>query len=174
MDIDWTPQQTPYIPELEESVRLMIRGRDGLLRAAYSVADEAWDAPAYTEDKWTYREMLAHVATNDLRPQARLRGVMGKWDDDEQQRILKTAEWNEEQVAPLRGKSVRELVDLMQKNRHDTAVLISQLSAGDLQKTVKFADGREFTIRDYVAFLGEHDSVHAGQFVAASRARWSS
>lgn len=173
LDIEWAPQQMDYAAELEDSIRLMIRGRDGLLRAIYSAADDAWDEVAHSGEQpgWTYRDILAHAATNDLRPQVRLRGAMGHWDDAEQQRIQQTAEWNEEQVAKLRGKTVREIVDVMQANRHDTLVLICQLKPEHLAKTVRFADGREFSVRDYVGYLGHHDSMHAGELVAISRAR---
>lgn len=172
MEIDWTPQQMTYLPELEGSIRRMIRGREGLLRAIYSVADEAWDAPAYTEDKWTYRDLLAHVATNDARPQARFRSVLGQHDEAAMAALMKTAEWNEEKVAPLRGKSVRELVDLMDAARHDTLVLISQLKPEHVSKTVRLSDGRELSVSEYISIMGEHDSIHAGQLVPASRARW--
>jgi hypothetical protein len=173
--IDWSPQHLTFDAALDESLRLMRRGRDGLLRAVYSVADDAWDEVAHSGEgpNWTYRDVLAHVATNDLRPQARFRGVMGQWDEAEQQRLLQTAEWNEEQVSQLRGKNVREIVDVMAANRHDTMVQLSQLRPEHMDKTVRFADGREVTVKDYVAFLGEHDSMHAGEFVAVSRARRS-
>jgi hypothetical protein len=172
LEIDWTPQKLAFDPGLEDSIRLMVRGRDGLLRAIYSVADDAWDIPAHSESPvWTYKDVLAHVATNDLRPQVRFRAVMGNADEAEQQRILRTDEWNEEQVSRLRGKTVREIIDEMQANRHDAMVLISQLKPEHLRKMVRFADGREFSMRDYVAFLGEHDSMHAGELVAVSRAR---
>lgn len=173
--IDWLPQHLTFDSALDESLRLMRRGRDGLLRAIYSVADDAWDQVAHSGEgpNWTYRDVLAHVATNDLRPQARFRGVMGQWDEAEQQRLLRTAEWNEEQVSQLRGKNVREIIDVMAANRHDTMVLLSQLKPAHMDKTVRFADGREVTVKDYVAFLGEHDATHAGEFVAVSRARRS-
>ena len=172
MESDWTAQQIECLPVLEGSIRQMIRGRDGLLRAIYSVADEAWDSPAYKDDKWTYLEILAHVATNDARPQARFRSVLGQHDEAAMAALMKTAEWNEEKVAPLRGKSVRELVDLMDANRHDTLVLIGQLKPEHLSKTIRLGDGRELPVSEYIAIMGEHDSMHAGQLVPASRARW--
>jgi hypothetical protein len=172
LEIDWPPQEMNYDPQLEDSIRLMIRGRDGLLRAIYSAADDAWDEPAHSEAPgWTYRDVLAHAATNDLRPQARVRGVMGQWDEAEQSGILLTDEWNEEQVSKLRGKTVREIVDIMQVNRHDTMALISHLKAEQLSTNVRFANGREVPVKYYVAFLGEHDSMHAGELAAVSRAR---
>jgi hypothetical protein len=170
--VEWTAQHLSHLPDIDDSVRKLVRGREGLLRAIYSVADDAWDEPAFGEGEgWTYRDMLAHLASNDFRPQARFRGILGQWDEEEQQYILRTHEWNEDRVSERRGKSVRELIDEMQSNRHDTQVLIGQLKPEHLSRTVRFADGREVSVQDYVGFLGEHDSVHAGQFVAVSRAR---
>jgi hypothetical protein len=172
LESDWRPQHQTFLPALEDSMRRLVRGREGLLRAIYSVADEAWADPAHGEGQgWTYKDVLAHVATNDLRPQARMRGVLGQWDAEEQALILKTDEWNEDHVAERRERSVRELIDEMQGNRHDTLVLIAQLGPQHMEQTVKFADGREVPVRDYVGFLGDHDSMHAGQLAAASRAR---
>jgi hypothetical protein len=76
-------------------------------------------------------------------------------------------------VAPLRGKSVREVIDVMQANRHGTLVLIGRLKPEHLTKTVRLGDGREVQAADYIAVMGEHDSIHAGQLVPASRARWA-
>ena len=87
--------------------------------------------------------------------------------------LLQTADWNEEHVAPLRGKSVRELIDVMRANRHDTLVLIGRLKLEQLTKTIRLGDGRDVPVADYIAVMGEHDSMHAGQLVPASRARWA-
>jgi hypothetical protein len=173
LELDWTPQHSAYIPQLEDPVRLMIRGRDGLLRAIYSVAGQAWESPAYGGEGWTHRDILAHVATNDLRPQTRLRSVLGDHDEAAMAALLRTAEWNEEHIAPLRSKSVHEVIEVMQANRHDTLVLIGRLKPEHLPKTIRLGDGREVLVADYIAVMGEHDSIHAGQLVPASRARWA-
>ncbi len=61
----------------------------------------------------------------------------------------------------------------MQANRHDTLVLIGRLKPEHLTKTVRLGDGREVSVADYIAVMGEHDSIHAGQLAQASRARWT-
>ena len=105
--------------------------------------------------------------------QARFRSVLGNHDEAAMAALLQTAAWNEEHVAPLRGKSVREAIDVMQENRHTSLVLIGRLKPEHLAKTVRLGDGREVTVADYIAVMGEHDAIHAGQLVPASRARWA-
>lgn len=172
LEIDWTPLQPKYTPQLEDSIRMMVRGREGLLRAIYSVADEAWDAPAYGGEGWTHKEILAHVASNDLRAQTRFRSILGEHDEAAMAALMQTAEWNEQHVAPLRSKSMREIINVMHANRHDTRTLIARLKLEQLDDPVRLGDGREVTVADYIAVMGEHDSIHAGQLVPASRARW--
>ena len=60
----------------------MTRYREGFLRAVYSLAEDAWDE-AGPDPGWTYRDTLAHVASNDLRAQTRLRALLGERDDAE-------------------------------------------------------------------------------------------
>jgi hypothetical protein len=169
LKVDWKTQTLAFLPELEEAVRQMVRGREGLLRAVYSVADDTWEEPAYGQNSWTYRDVLAHVATNDLRPQTRLRGILGEGDPTALAALLRTDEWNQEHVDSLKAATVSDIIDQMALNRHGLMVLISRLQPEHLGQTVRFADGREVALRDYLAFIGEHDSVHAGEFVQVSR-----
>jgi len=172
MAIDWTPRTLEFLPELDETMRGMVRHREGLLRAIYSVANDAWDEPAYAEPGWIYRDILAHVATNDLRPQTRLRRVLGDADDEALAALLRTDEWNAERVASLKGKSMHEAVDVMQKNRHDLLDLVARLQREHLTESVMMSDGRTIPISQYLTFIGTHDSNHAAQLIpASSRAR---
>ncbi len=167
--IDWKPATLSYAHELDEAVRQMVRGREGLLRAIYSVADDAWDETAYAPHGWTYRQVLAHVATNDLRPQTRLRGILGEGDPAAMESILRTDEWNQESIKPLEGLPLAGVIDTMARNRHELMLLVGRLAPEHLDRVIRFADGREVALRDYIAFIGEHDSVHAGEFVNVSR-----
>jgi uncharacterized damage-inducible protein DinB len=169
--IDWTPHHRPHLPELTEVIRLMVRYRQGLLRAVYSVADQAWDEPAHGEGGWSYRGVLAHLATNDLRPQARLLAIMGEGNEQELESLQHTDEWNEDHVVKRAGKSVSELVDEMLANRNDLLAIIARLEPPHLAETITFSSGDTVTLADYLGHIGRHDSYHAGQLVPASRAR---
>jgi hypothetical protein len=172
MKMDWTPRTLTFLPELDETMRQMVRHREGLLRAIYSVDADAWDAPAYAEPGWTYRDVLAHVATNDLRPQTRIRRVLGERDDEAMAALLRTDEWNAARVAGLEGKTVAEVIDAMQANRNVLLELVAQLERKHLTETVTFSDGSTFPLSEYLGFIGRHDSNHAAHLVpASSRAR---
>src|SRR3989304_2657779 len=71
LQLDWQPEPLTFLPEIEATFRTLNRYREGLLRAVYSLAEDAWDE-AGPDPGWTYRDTLAHVASNDLRAQTRL------------------------------------------------------------------------------------------------------
>ena len=171
LEIDWTPGKLSFLPDLEDAIRLMVRSRQGLYRAIYSVDDDGWDEPAHGEGGWTYHGVLSHVATNDFRPQARLLAIMGEGDEGEIEALLRTDEWNNSHVDARRGKSVRELVDEMQANRYELLSIIARLEPQHLGETITFAGGETASVLDYLSHIGRHDSYHAGQLVPASRSR---
>ncbi len=97
VEIDWQPEKLTVLPEIEQRFRLMFRYREGFLRAVYSVADDAWDEEAAADPGWTHKDILAHVAANDLRNHVRLRAVLGEGDPAEAA-TLTTAERNQSTV----------------------------------------------------------------------------
>ena len=170
VDLDWRPQNLTFLPEIKEKFRLMYRYREGFLRVVYSVADEAWNEES-SDPGWTHKDILAHVAANDLRPQGRLRVVLGEGDEAELEALNQTDDWNQRQVEMRRGRSLRELVDELAANRRETLRLLSNLEPQHLSVTVRRADGSTPSVLDYLDMFGEHESMHAAQLVPASRAR---
>lgn len=169
-EIEWQPETLTFQPEIEEKFRFMTRSREGFLRVVYSVADEAWDEQS-ADPGWTYRDILAHVAANDLRSQGRLRVVLGEGDEVDLQALNDTDNWNQRQVGERRGRSPRELVNELVANRRETLRLLSNLEPHHLSVTVGRADGSTPSVLDYLDMFGEHESMHAAQLVPASRAR---
>jgi uncharacterized damage-inducible protein DinB len=173
LETDYRPEFLEFLPEIRETFRLMFRRHEGFLRAVYTVADDAWNEPS-GESSWSYKDALAHVAANDLRSQGRIRDVLGEGDESELAALNETDAWNQRRVDERRERSVRELVDELAANRYETLRLLSRLQPEHLAAIVTLGDGSAHTVVDYVAFIGEHESLHAGQFVAASRARRAS
>lgn len=167
-EVDWQPEELTFLPEIDARLGVVQRHREGLLRAIYSVADDAWDEVA-SPTNWTYRQHLAHIAANDLRPQARLGHILGEISEDELAPILRTDEWNQERVDERKGWSVRRLVDELAALRHQTLALWTRIRSEHLSRTVKFATGDEISLLDYVAHMGRHDSAHASYLVSGSR-----
>ncbi len=170
LDLDWRPRNLTFLPEIKERFRLMYRYREGFLRVVYSVADEAWDEES-SDPGWTHKDILAHVAANDLRPQGRLRAVLGEGDEAELEALNQTDDWNQRQVEMRRGRSLRELVDELAANRYQTLQLLSRLQPEHLSATVTLADGSTPPLVEYLDGIGRHESMHGGQLVPASRAR---
>ena len=63
MEIDWTPTSLEFAPEVAERLPALVPSHDGLLRAIYSVADDAWvELPRLSG--WTYHDIVAHLSSN--------------------------------------------------------------------------------------------------------------
>src|SRR2546426_2858086 len=49
LEMDYRPQKLSFIPEIERKMRWVGLSQETFLRAVYSVADDAWEEPAYNE-----------------------------------------------------------------------------------------------------------------------------
>lgn len=166
---DYQPEPLRFLPQVEAKFFWLQRHREGLLRAVYSIADEAWDEPsAYSG--WTYKDILAHVAANDLRAHTRLRAVLGQRDEAKLAALRDVDAWNDLSVRERRGRSVRALVDEMLALRHETLRLLSRFQQEHISATVTTIQG-ETPVLDYVDRVGAHEAEHAGHLVPASRSR---
>ena len=166
---DYQPEPLRFLPQVEAKFFWLQRHREGLLRAIYSVADEAWDEPSASSG-WTYRDILAHIAANDLRAHTRLRAVLGQRDEAELAALRDVDAWNKRSVQERRGRSARALVDEMLALRHETLRLLSQLRPEHASATVTTIKG-EMPVLDYIDWVGIHEAEHASHLVPASRAR---
>ncbi|MDP2959417.1 MAG: maleylpyruvate isomerase N-terminal domain-containing protein [Longimicrobiales bacterium] len=167
--IDWRPEPLHFLPQIEEKLFWMQRCRDGLLTAVYSVADDAWDEPGALPS-WTHKDVLAHVAANDLRAHTRLRAALCQRDEAELAALRDVDAWNDRSVQERRERSVRELVDEMLALRHQTLRLLSRLREEHTAATVTTTRG-EMPVPDYIHWVAVHEAEHAGHLVPASRAR---
>jgi len=168
LDLDYKPQKLTFLPEIEARLGLVQRYRDGLLRAVYSVSDDAWDEGSGNPG-WTFRDILAHVASNDLRAQARLRALLDEGDPAQLEALKDVDAWNANAVRERQGRPVRRLVDELVANRYETLKLLSRLEPPHLGVPITFSDGSSATVLDYIDMFSRHDATHAGQLVPASR-----
>jgi len=166
---DYQPDPLRFLPQVEAKFFWLQRHREGLLRAVYSVADDAWDEPSASSG-WTYRDILAHVAANDLRAHTRLRAVLGQRDEAELAALRDVDAWNARTVEERRGRSVRALVDEMLELRAETLRLLSRFEPEHISATVIAIRG-ETPVLDYIDRVGVHEAEHASDLVPASRGR---
>lgn len=100
--------------------------------AARSVPGDRWDEVIHTGDgAWTRRQLLAHMAANDLRQLIRVRigaGTAEPGDAAAHEAELAVDEWNRARVGERAGRSLEALIAEMRANR---ATLIALLRALD-------------------------------------------
>jgi len=170
LQLDWRPEALTFVPEIEATFRTLSRYREGLLRAVYSLADDAWDE-AGPDPGWTYRDTLAHVASNGLRIQTRLRDLLGQRDEAELEALKDWDGWNLRAVEERRGRPVSELVDELAAGRHETLRLLSRVGLDLLSAPITMSDGSTANVLEYIEMFSGHEAGHAAQFIPASRAR---
>ena len=170
LEADWRPESLTFVPEIEATLRTVTRRRDGALRAAYSVADEAWEEEGALTG-WTYKDILTHLASNDIRHEIRLRAALGEGDAAELRSLDDVDGWNERARQERRGRSVRELVDELAAHRQGVMRLLSRFRPEHMSAVISLPDGRKFPPPEYVEMFSAHEARHAAQLIPASRAR---
>lgn len=171
LQLDWRPEPLTFVPEIQDTFRAMTRYREGFIRAVYSVADDAWDEEASSAPGWSYKDLLAHVASNDLRAQTRLRALLGERDDAELAALEDEDAWNLREVEKRRSHTFPQLVEELDANRHDTIEILSRLRPEHLSTHMPLAHGETATPPEYVEMFSSHEARHGAQLVPASRAR---
>lgn len=171
LDVDYRPVTLTLVPEVQERMRFFVRTQDGFLRAAYSVADDAWEEESEACPGWTHHDILAHVASNEARLQTRFRSAMGQADQSGLDAVNDVDAWNRQRVEERRGRSLRELVDEFVEGRHGTLKVLAGLRPEQVQGSVAVSGGQEVPLLEFMDRVAAHTSRHAGQLVPASRAR---
>jgi predicted DNA-binding ribbon-helix-helix protein len=171
LQLDWRPEPLTFVPEIEATLRAMTRYREGFIRAVYSVAEDAWDEEASSAPGWSYKDLLAHVASNDLRAQTRLRALLGERDDAELAALEDEDAWNLREVEKRRGHTFPQLVEELDANRHDTIEILSRIRSEHHSTHMPLAHGETATPTEYIEMVSGHEARHGAQLVPASRAR---
>jgi len=170
LEADYRPAPLTFLPEVEATFRALVRYREAALRAVYSVAEDAWDEPSGLPG-WSYRDILAHLASNDLRHHIRLRVVLGEESESALEPLRDVDGWNQGALQERRGRSPRELVDEMVAQRHHLLRILARLQLQHLSARVALPDGTTYSPPEYIDMFSQHEARHAGQLVPASKAR---
>jgi uncharacterized protein (TIGR03083 family) len=157
-------------PQIEAAIDALHIAQRDLVRAVDAVADDAWDS-ASEDPGWTYRDVLAHVVSNELRVHARLRSAFGQADEAELKAINDIDGWNEREVVARRGRSVPELMDELGTHRRETLRLLGGFGPEQLSAPIALADGSTCNVLEYSEMFTRHISEHAAQLAAASHTR---
>jgi len=172
-EIDYAQEHLEFIPEIEMRMRAHQRAHDGLVRAVYSVADDAWGDASEDVPGWTYHDILAHLCSNEARRRVRLLSAVV--DSSETGAYLATVNdidaWNEEQVKERREWPMQKLVDELVLGWYEIRKVLARFQPEHLRADIQLGADRKINATEFLERMAGHTSTHAGQLVPASRAR---
>jgi hypothetical protein len=164
--LTWQAPKLKFGPALQPAVDAL--SPDETLYVIYSVDPTLWEKPSPLPE-WTYRQLLAHIATGDWVLQTHLRHIIehnavAPWPDVDA--------GNAERVHDRRFTTDRTLTEEYLSMRHETMLLLSQLKPKQLSLKIMLPwrpDPDDHTVLDYLAGFEFHDRLHREQLRTAMK-----
>lgn len=164
--LQWHPQGLTFPPELHTAVEAL--STDATLYVIHSVDPAQWGVTA-PNSAWTYRQLLAHIATGDWVLQGHLRHVIehnsvADWPDVDA--------GNDRLIHERAHSTDAALAEEYLSMRHETLRLLSELRAKHLSLPIVFRwepSPNEHTILEYITMFERHDRTHREQLRPAMR-----
>jgi mycothiol maleylpyruvate isomerase-like protein/DinB family protein len=165
--LTWHPHELEYPDALRAAVDAL--APEPTLYVIYNVDPVNWERPSPVP-RWTFRELLAHIATGDWVFQGHLRhiiatGTVADWADIDA--------GNTERIHERRHSTDSALVEEYLSMRHETRLLIAQLTPQHLKHPISLwwmPEGeRDRIIADYVLAFQRHDNHHRDQLRPAMK-----
>jgi len=142
--------------------------RERVDAAIASVPDAAWDEVIHTGDgAWTRRQLLAHMAANDLRQLIRIRvgaGIPLPSDPEDYEAQADVHTWNQARVAERANRSIEDLRLELRINRDRLIALLIGLTNEQRDRKMPFR-GQPTPLTDMVPTLLGHLDQHAEELL---------
>jgi hypothetical protein len=161
--------QRTFVPWVQPIAAQLREGRSEVVRTAHKFLPEFWTMPSPLEG-WTYKDLLAHLATGDWVFHAMLRQTLGIDNALPAQATLEFVnEGNARLLAERKDTSVEELIAEAEREGETTQELLSGLSdANDLSAVVwRRLNGDPVTLQQWVTGFPQHDVSHGAQLKTA-------
>jgi hypothetical protein len=133
------------------------------------VPEDRWDEVIHTGDgAWTRRELLSHMAANDLRQLIRIRvgaGIPEPGDDLALAAEQEVHDWNRARVRERAGREVEELLAEMRANREALVSLLRSLTPEQRERPIPFR-GEPTPLQEMIPILIGHLEGHAEELIA--------
>ena len=157
--VDWVKQPA-------EEIRA---GRSEIARTARQLLPEHWTMPSPLEG-WTYKDLLAHLASGDWVFQTMLRDALGiEKSLPEQATMAYVDEGNARRLAERNDTSVEDLIAEVASSGETTQDLLSQLTDDIDPQGVAWRrpNGDPITLQAWVTGFAQHDVGHGAQLKTA-------
>lgn len=164
--IQWQPAPLTLLAPLEPVADAL--SPDTSLYVIHNVDPVYWERPSALPG-WSYRQLLAHIATGDWMFQTHVRSVIDHH---------RAADWpdvgagNAQRLAEREHSTERALIEEYLSMRHESVLLLSQLRPSDLDLPFVFIWETPIatrTVLDYLNWFERHDRTHREQLRPAMR-----
>ena len=158
-----------FLPWVAEPAKQIREGRSEVVRTAHKLLPELWTLPSPLEG-WTYKDLLAHLATGDWVFQAMLRQTLGIEDALPAQPTMEFVnEGNARLLAERKDASVEELITEVEAAGETTQELLSGLSDANDPSAVAWRrpNGDPVTLEQWVTGFPRHDPSHLKELETA-------
>ena len=164
--MNWHPQRLESLPALQPAAAAL--SPDETLYVVHNVEPICWERPSAVPG-WTYRQLLAHIATGDWVLQGHLRHIIAQGE---------VAAWpdidagNAALLASRAHSTERALTEEYVSMRHETMRLRSCLQPEHLDLRISFwwePQPNEHSLLDYLLAFERHDRTHRDQLRPAMR-----
>jgi uncharacterized damage-inducible protein DinB len=164
--MEWSPARMSLLPELEPAAEAL--SPRATLYVIYNVDPVNWER-ASSVPGWSFRQLLAHIATGDWVLQAHLRhilerGAVAAWPDIDR--------GNAERLPERAVVTERALTEEYLSTRHETLLLMSQLEPRHLDLAINLwwqPEPNLRTVREYLLGFPRHEQAHREQLRPAMR-----
>jgi len=162
----WRPQRLEFLPEVEPAVRAL--SPDETLYVMYSVDPVNWERPSPLPG-WSYRQLLAHIATGDWVLQGHLRHIIehnevAPWPDVDA--------GNAQRVGDRRLSTEGRLTEEYLSMRHETMRILAQLRPEHLNLRITLPwepEPERHTVLVYLLGFERHERAHREQLRPAMK-----
>lgn len=135
------------------------------------VPSAAWDEVIQTGDgTWTRRQLLSHMAANDLRQLIRIRvgaGIPLPTDPEDYEAQADVHTWNQARVDERAGRSVEDLRLELRINRDRLIALLISLTNEQRDRKMPFR-GEPTPLPEMIRVLIGHLDQHAAELLAGT------
>jgi len=158
-----------FLPWVEGPAKQMRESRVDVRRTAEKFLPELWTMPSPLEG-WTYKDLLAHLASGEWVFQTMLRDVLGIEKGLPKQATMEYVnDGNARLLAERKDTGIDELIAEAEREGEKTQGLLSGLSDANDPSVVVWhrPNGDPVTLQQWVTGFPQHDVSHGAQLKTA-------